>query len=282
MSAPSIGDGAGDRARAARKKRLVCKRPPPPTIDLALVHRIARELEGKGLQIRWQPLPGWPQVPCVVFQSEPDIRHPIRGMATVQALARPIERELKRLAPPRAAGKVERRKAYLQAWRAANREKARAIAAAWRAAHPEKVQAWRAAHAGKARARKRARYATNADEVLARHRAEYARNRDHKRAQARGYYRAHREQERERRRSWQATHPEWRRAYAKEYYQAHKAEILAQQRALRAAAKLARTISTASPAAFRLTLPLPDLAELAHLAGGVAELPPDGLRVPAP
>ena len=45
-----------------------------------------------------------------------------------------------------------------------------------------------------------------------------------------------------------------------------------------------KKLAAAAPAkaVFRLALPLPDLAEFAHLVGIVPELRPDGLRAPGP
>ena len=62
-----------------------------------------------------------------------------------------------------------------------------------------------------------------------------------------------------------AAHREQWRDQQWRYYTANRERLLAKRRAQRAAAKLARTISTSSPAVFRLALPLPDLAEFAHL-----------------
>ena len=77
-------------------------------------------------------------------------------------------------------------------------------------------------------------------------------------------------------------HPDQWREQQRRWYVANRERLLAKKRARRAAAKLARTISTALPAVFRLALPLPDLAEFAHLVGIVPELLPDGLSAPGP
>ena len=83
---------------------------------------------------------------------------------------------------------------------------------------------------------------------------------------------------REQRRGYRARHREAILAARRAHYAEHREAILAR----RAVAKLARTISTSSPAVFRLALPLPDLAELRHLVGIVPELRPDALRAPGP
>ena len=79
-----------------------------------------------------------------------------------------------------------------------------------------------------------------------------------------------------------AAHREQWRDQQRRYYTANRERLLAKRRAQRAAAKLARTISTSSPAVFRLALPMPDLAEFAHLVGSVPELLPDVPSAPGP
>ena len=101
-----------------------------------------------------------------------------------------------REAEAEAGAKVQRRKAYLQAWRAAHREQMRAKAKAWRLAHAEEILARRKirleVHGARDRARARAYYRQHKAEIRARQLADYAAHQEHKRAQARAYHRARR------------------------------------------------------------------------------------------